>query len=213
LSGFSASKSLIPVANSIQSSGGGASSFADTAYKGAVTAGKELGTQALAATLAPTATQPISGSFEGFSPTAGGNNYAPSGSDLFQAFGTNTPGLTDQLTQEDYTKALTGLGANTYLQQQSTTDTFLPTGQDAPDVNTPYGKQLTDINASANQGAQDLTQYYNDTNKNRYMAKQLMDANPGLITTDMINQWAANPDTAPAQLMDLFKGPNAMRPL
>ena len=194
-----ASKDLTATAYKLASSGGGALKAATTK------AAPGLANQALTATLTPD-TQPIAGVNEA---TSSGINAAADKSrwgDVLGAFGgqeLNTANPSGpRIGQDAVNRGVERLGANAYLQQNEKRDKFIPTGQVAPTENTPYGNQLSDVQASTNQAYKDYSEQV--MNANKYYA--MIDANPGRLDETQMNNWLANPQTVPVSLQDYFKG-------
>lgn len=207
------SASITPNAQNLQTSGLG-----DKIYQGAINTGKTLGTQALASTLAPQGTQPIAGSFDGFSPTdstgSGGYQYG----DLLNAFGGSEINTANPNGPRIDANAFNGdvnrLAANSYLQQQGARDTAIPAGQYTPEQNTPYANRLNEINKGTTQSYADLLDEVN--NANSYYS--VIDANPGL-TTDQLDTYLNDPSTGvlgqftiPADQAQLFQGIRPLNP-
>lgn len=209
------SQSVLPQAQTLQSSGLG-----DKIYQGAINTGKTLGTQALAATLAPSGNQPISGAgaLDGFAPVdlnaPAEGNYG----DILNAFGgseintanPNGPRIDDNAFNSDVNR----LAANAYLQANNARDVALPAGQYQPSQNTPYANRLNEINKGATQSYADLLDEVN--NANSYYS--IIDSNPGL-TTDQLDTYLNDPSTGvlgnfqvTPDLAPLFQGIRPLNP-
>ncbi len=165
-----------------------AMTLGDRAYEGAVKGGSQIGTNALASTLAPSANQPISGMSAGYGSTVG----APSGEgykfgDILSAFG--NPDQAGTITPDQVNAMTMRVGANNFLQRQGARDRFLPAGQIEPEVNTPYGGQLEDINKGTDKAYQDLLKEIDNYNT----IKRISEANPN-VPIEKINEYIQNPD-------------------
>ena len=197
-----ASTSLVPKAQSVQSSGIG-----DAAYKGSIKAAENLGNAALTDTLAPKQNQPI-GALDAFgtSTDAGGSGSLPWG-DVLNAFGgaeINTPNPNGvRIDSNAFNAMVDRLGANSYLQQSQARDTALPAGQYQAPQNSPYANRLSEINKGTTQSYADLLDQVN--NANSYYG--IIDANPGL-TTDQLDKYLADPSTG---ILGNFRVPDANR--
>lgn len=190
LQGINATESALPVTSSSQAPSG------QGIYKSAVNAvGKNLGPQALAATLAPQGNQPISGSFDQFAPVDTG--AAGSGvqyGDLLNAFGGPEGNIANpggpRYGEQSINDAVSRLGANNYFQQTEARDKALPAGQYTAPQNTPYANRLSEINKGTDQSYQDLMDQIQ--NANNYFG--IIDSNPGL-TADDLNKYLQDPNS------------------
>jgi len=204
--------SAIPSAVAVNSSGAG-----DVAYKAAVNTGKEVGSQAIAATLAPPQQQPIAGVMNNFQPVDKGSTRPTlQWGDLLNAFGgsgldkPNPNGY--RIGDSDINDMTIRLGANNYLQQQQAKDKALPAGQFQAWQNTPYANRLNEIQAGSDQSIQDLLKEAD--NYNNYY--RVIDANQGL-TNDQLDAYIKDPTTGvlgdfqvPQDQWDYFRN---LRPL
>lgn len=210
----SSSQSLIPKAQSLQSSGIG-----DAAYKTGINTGKTLVNNSITDTLAPKGTQPISGALDGFGDTGGsGSAYQSQWGDILNAFGGNEINTANpngqRIDSTAFNSAVDRLGANSYLQKTQARDTSLPAGQYQPDQNTPYANRLSEIDKGSTQSYTDLVDQVN--NANRYYS--IIDSNPGLKAEDL-DAYLADPSqgvlgnfrVAPEQA-DYFKGLRTLGP-
>lgn len=207
--------SVTPAAFNVQTSGLG-----DKLYDTSVNATKDLGTSVLSDTLAPKEVTPISGAMDQFSvdgtQTPG---YGYQFGDILNAFGgkeiTNPNASGPRIDSTALDTIMQRLSANNYLQQMGVRDTSLPAGQWTPDLNTPYNKQLKNINEGTNQAYNDLQNEVG--NYNKYYS--VMDANPGL-TNEQLNNYIKNPDTGlmgnfrvPSDQFDFFRTLKPLTPL
>lgn len=201
----SSSESLVPKAQSLQSSGIG-----DAAYKTAVSGGKDLVNQSITQTLAPEGTQPI-GVFDNFSESDTGGGTTSQWGDILNAFGGSEINQANpsgpRINDEAFNSMVDRLGANSYLQQTQARDSALPAGQFEAPLNTPYSNRLDQINKGSQQSYQDLVDQVN--NANRYYG--VIDSNPGL-TNEQLDNFLADPSQGvlgnfrvPDDQLDYFK--------
>jgi hypothetical protein len=194
-----ASAAPIPAAQSTQAATG----LGDAAYNSAVSAAPKVANQALTATLAPEATQPIAGTMDSFGQATdavdSGNTpyYVPGGA--FDAFYQGN----GNYDQASYDQGLQNLADNAYKQTNMMRDTFLPTGQTEIDPNTPYTDQMNDIYTSAGQGVQDYTKTFNekaqaqaDEANTYYNFNSFRAQNPS-ITDDQMRSYMQDPSLLP----------------
>lgn len=166
--------------------------FGDQAYRGAVEAGKGIGTEALAQTLAPKQATALSG----FDAAQGVGGEATDGyqfGDQLRAFGDPSMYTGDNIITPEQLGDLTmKVGYNNYQQVGSTMDQFNPAGQYAPQENTPLEGQLSNINRSTEKAYQDLLR---EVDNNNAIAR-IKGANPDM-SDEELNGYLMNPDTQP----------------
>lgn len=215
LNSSTASSSLLPKAQAVQSSGIG-----DAAYKAAVSTGSKLANSAITNTLAPEGAQPIAGTMDNFGVDGGGapaDNQSQWG-DLLNAFGGNEINVANpngpRIDATGFNNAVDRLSANNYLQQSETRDKAIPAGQYQPEPNTPYSNRLSEINKGTTQAYADLLDQVNNANK--YYG--VIDSNPGL-TSEQLDAYLNDPSGGvlgnfqiPEAQADYFKGIRTLGP-
>lgn len=178
--------------------------FGDMAYTAGVKGAGELGSQALAATLAPEQATALSG-FD-----AGGTDYGTGDltqgykfGDVLGAFGEDykanpSGGRIGATELEEMTKRI---GANNWLQRTDARDMAIPAGQYEPEPNTPYSSRLGQIEQGTNKSYQDLLREVD--NYNAYYG--ILDANPTLQQTEY-DKWIGDNSLAPENIRPYLQG-------
>jgi hypothetical protein len=196
-SGTSLSK--VPI-QQLQTSSGG---FGNALKTAGLKAAPKVAEQALTATLAPEAATPISGFDEAAS--GGGGTSALKYGDVLRAFGNPNMIVPDE--KGGYTvdptasaRGYQAIAANNWLQKAARRDQFMPAGQVRSLENTPYERQLYDINNSTEQ-------YYKDFDeelRQAAMTKALMSENPWM-TQDQVMEYTADPSKVPETMRPFFQ--------
>jgi hypothetical protein len=188
--------------------------FVDKAYSTILTPSKMTATspiagvanQALTSTLAPQGTQAMSGmGGDAFGGQIDGGYTQDDYDNMLAAFGTpsmfqpNPNGR--RIGPADVEEMTKHLGTNIYQQERESYDLHLPAGHEAPDINTMFGRHLTNINRGGEQANQDMLRQID--NYNAYWG--IKDANQSL-TIDELNAMIADPSKRPQGPVDYMQG-------
>lgn len=149
-----------------------------------------IGQQAVANTLAPQQSTPLSGFDTSGDITGGQPADGYQFGDRLAAF--REPGASGRISPDELENLTMRIGYNDYQQRQGALDRFVPAGQYEPEPNTPYSGQLGQIEQGTEKSYQDLLREVDNYNA----LYAIREANPQ-ITDEQMQGYFDNPDTQP----------------